>query len=76
MKALLLKKPAPIEQSPLEVLELPLPEPGPTEILLRVQVCGLCHTDLHTIEGDIPLPRLPLVPGHQVVGVVEKVGGQ
>ena len=74
MKALLLKKPASIEQSPLEVAELPVPEPGPQETLLRVQVCGLCHTDLHTVEGDLSLPKLPIVPGHQIVGLVQEVG--
>ena len=74
MKALLLRKPATIEESPLEVVELPIPEPGPQDILLRVQACGLCHTDLHTIEGELPLPKLPIVPGHQIIGIIEEVG--
>lgn len=52
----------------------PIPAPGPGEVRLRVRVCGVCHTDLHTVEGDIQPPRLPVVPGHQVVGVVEAVG--
>ncbi|MEW6233245.1 MAG: zinc-binding alcohol dehydrogenase family protein, partial [Chloroflexota bacterium] len=55
-------------------MELPRPVPGPNEILLRVRACGICHTDLHTIEGDIPLPKLPVIPGHQIVGVVEEKG--
>jgi len=54
--------------------DLPLPEPGAEEIRLRVRACGVCHTDLHTVEGDLPLPKLPLVPGHQVVGIVDAVG--
>jgi alcohol dehydrogenase, propanol-preferring len=52
--------------------EIPRPEQG--EILLRVAMCGVCHTDLHTVEGDIHPPRLPIIPGHQVVGVVEAIG--
>jgi len=54
--------------------DLPLPEPGAEEIRLRVRACAVCHTDLHTVEGDLPLPKLPLVPGHQVVGIVDAVG--
>ena len=74
MKAMVLEAPAPIEQSPLAVAELPVPRPGPGEVVLQVSVCGLCHTDLHTVEGDLPLPRLPLVPGHQVVGTIAVAG--
>jgi propanol-preferring alcohol dehydrogenase len=54
--------------------DLPLPEPGAEEIRLRVRACAVCHTDLHTVEGDLPLPKLPVVPGHQVVGIVDAVG--
>lgn len=74
MQAMILRSPRPVEENPLEITDLPLPEPGLEEIRLRVRTCGICHTDLHTVEGDIPLPRLPVVPGHQVVGVVEAVG--
>jgi len=74
MKAMLLKKFAPIEQNPLELTDLPTPEPGPEEILVRNKVCGVCHTDLHTVEGELPEAKLPIVPGHQIVGVVEKAG--
>ncbi len=74
MKAALLLKPGPIETQPLVLSDYPVPEPGPKEILIRVKVCGLCHTDLHTIEGELTLPKLPLVPGHQIVGLVEKKG--
>lgn len=71
---MILHLPRPVEERPLEPADLPLPEPGPGEIRLRVRVCGICHTDLHTVEGDLSLPKLPVVPGHQVVGVVEATG--
>jgi alcohol dehydrogenase, propanol-preferring len=74
MKSMLLTRPGPIEEKPLQRAELPVPEPQEAEILIRVLACGACHTDLHTVEGDLPLPKLPLVPGHQVVGRVEKSG--
>jgi propanol-preferring alcohol dehydrogenase len=73
MKAQLLRRPRSVEQSPLEWTDLPVPSPGDNELLIRVRVCGLCHTDLHTVEGEIPA-ALPIVPGHQVVGVVEQAG--
>jgi len=74
MKAALLLKPSPIETQPLVLTDYPVPKPGPKEILIRVKVCGLCHTDLHTVEGELALPRLPLIPGHQIVGLVEGKG--
>jgi propanol-preferring alcohol dehydrogenase len=64
----------PIEENPLKLVDLPAPEPEHGEILVRVKVCGVCRTDLHTVEGDLSLPRLPLIPGHQVVGIVEARG--
>jgi propanol-preferring alcohol dehydrogenase len=73
MKAQLLRRPNPAEQSPLEMTDLPVPTPGDDELLLRVHACGVCHTDLHTVEGEIS-GTLPVVPGHQIVGVVEKLG--
>jgi len=73
MNAMLLRTPRRVEESPLEPAELPIPEPAHDEILLRVQTCGVCHTDLHTVEGEIAA-RLPVVPGHQIVGVVTKTG--
>jgi propanol-preferring alcohol dehydrogenase len=54
--------------------EVPVPSPGPGEILIKIRACGICHTDLHTVEGDLPLPKLPLIPGHQIAGVVEGLG--
>ena len=74
MLAALLDLPQPVEANPLKLTRLSDPAPGEGEVLIRVRVCGICHTDLHTVEGDIALPRLPLVPGHQVVGVVEARG--
>jgi len=53
---------------PLRLEELPLPEPGPGQVRLRVSACGVCRTDLHVVDGELPNPKLPLVPGHQVVG--------
>lgn len=56
------------------MVERPLPEPGPGQVRIKVEVCGLCHTDLHTVEGELALPRLPVTPGHQVVGRVDALG--
>jgi alcohol dehydrogenase, propanol-preferring len=55
----------------LELRDLPVPEPGPGQIRLRVQACAVCRTDLHVVEGELPHPKLPLVPGHQIVGVAD-----
>jgi propanol-preferring alcohol dehydrogenase len=74
MLAALLDAPQPIDQNPLKLTRLPEPAPGDGEVLIRVRACGICHTDLHTAEGDIALPKLPLVPGHQVVGIVAARG--
>ena len=65
---------APLHPGSLQLAELPLPEPGAGQVRLRVLACGVCHTDLHIVEGDIHPPRLPLTPGHQVVGVVDALG--
>ena len=74
MKAQVLHAPQPIAKKPLRVEERELPPPGAGEVQVRVAACGVCHTDLHTVEGDLPLPRLPLVPGHQIVGRVVALG--
>jgi propanol-preferring alcohol dehydrogenase len=71
---MLLRETKPAEERPLEWVDLPTPEPGPGKVRIGVQVCGVCRTDLHTVEGDLELPKLPLVPGHQIVGVVEARG--
>jgi len=74
MQAMVLKKTDKIEENPLQLKENPIPQIGKKEILVRVQACGICHTDLHTVEGELPLPKLPIIPGHQVVGIIEKKG--
>ena len=74
MQAQQLVKPKPIAEKPLSLVETADPQPDPGQIRLKVAVCGVCHTDLHTVEGDSDLPRLPIIPGHQIVGVVEEVG--
>lgn len=71
---MILDRQAPIATSPLSLRDAPEPEPGPSEVRIRVRACGLCRTDLHVIEGDLPARRLPLIPGHQVVGVVDRLG--
>jgi propanol-preferring alcohol dehydrogenase len=74
LKAYRLRSPGPITERPLAAVDLPLRDPLPGEIMIRVRACGVCHTDLHTVEGDIEPPALPITPGHQVVGVVESLG--
>ncbi len=74
MLAMVLEKPQPAEENPLRPSELRLPEPAAGEVRVRVRACGVCHTDLHIVEGELPLVRAPLVPGHQIVGVVEALG--
>jgi propanol-preferring alcohol dehydrogenase len=59
---------------PLREARLPDPEPGPGQVLLRVAACGVCRTDLHVVDGELTEPKLPLVPGHQIVGRVEAAG--
>ncbi|BCH33319.1 alcohol dehydrogenase [Mesorhizobium sp. L-8-10] len=59
---------------PLKSVERPDPLPGPGEIRLRVEACAVCRTDLHVVDGDLPNPKLPLVPGHEIVGIVDSIG--
>ena len=66
MHAMLLEKPG----QPLRLVELPIPAPGPGQVLIKVQACGICHTDLHIIDGELSEPTLPLILGHQIVGTV------
>jgi len=74
MRAMLLERPQLAEESPLHIGEIPLPAPGPGEVRVRVRCCAVCHTDLHIVEGELPLPNLPIIPGHQIVGVIDAVG--
>ncbi len=70
MRALVLERPG----QPLQLRRLPVPEPGPGQLRVRVRACGVCRTDLHVVDGDLPEPKLPVIPGHEVVGVVDAVG--
>ncbi len=72
MRAMVLEHP----REDLRLRELPRPEPGPQQILVRVQACGVCRTDLHVVDGDLTEPKLPLIPGHEIVGEVAEVGGE
>jgi len=74
MKACVLPKPARIETSPLVYGEVPAPQPAQGEVLVRIHYCGVCRTDLHVIEGELPPIKSPVIPGHQVVGEVEGLG--
>lgn len=74
MKAMVLSKPGPVNSAPLELREVPTPIPGPGEIRIRVEVCGVCRTDLHVVEGELPPQQPTIIPGHEVVGRVELCG--
>ena len=74
MRAWILNQPQPIEEKPLALRDVPLPEPGEGDVRLRVLCCAICRTDLHVVEGDLELPKLPITPGHQVIAVVDKLG--
>ena len=70
MKAMVLE----IQGVPLRLKEIRIPAPGPSQVLVKVNACGVCRTDLHVVDGDLPSPKLPLVPGHEIVGTVEAKG--
>ncbi len=76
MKAMVLEKLSDlrVEREPLRLIDYPIPEPGPGEVRIRVTVCGVCHTELDEIEGRTPPPHLPVILGHQAVGLIDKVG--
>ncbi|OLZ61194.1 alcohol dehydrogenase [Streptomyces sp. IMTB 2501] len=74
MRAWVVDRPRPIEEDPLRLVEKPVPVPEDDELLVRVRACGVCRTDLHVIEGDLPVHRPGVTPGHEVVGVVEGFG--
>jgi propanol-preferring alcohol dehydrogenase len=74
MKAMVLHSPASADTSPLRLEELPTPEPMSGEVLIRVEVCGVCRTDLHVVEGELPPHVNTIIPGHEVVGRVERLG--
>ena len=72
MRAMVLHR----QGEPLRLQQVERPEPGPRQLLIRVRVCGVCRTDLHVVDGDLAQPRLPLIPGHQIVGTVQETGAQ
>jgi propanol-preferring alcohol dehydrogenase len=74
LKACVLHAPAPVESNPLVLEERPAPNPASGEVLVRVWFCGVCRTDLHVIEGELVPRKSPVIPGHQVIGAVEKLG--
>jgi alcohol dehydrogenase, propanol-preferring len=74
MKASLLRSISAIERNPLELSEIPTPQPGENQVLIKVSTCAVCRTDLHVIEGELTRRILPIVPGHQVIGYVERTG--
>lgn len=70
MKAMVLEA----QGQPLQLLDVPVPEPAPGQVRIRVSACAVCRTDLHIVDGELPRPKLPLIPGHQIVGTVEAIG--
>jgi len=70
MRAMVLDRP----KTPLAMRERPVPQPGPGEILVEIAACGVCRTDLHVVDGELPNPKLPIVPGHEIVGRVAAMG--
>ena len=74
MRAWIVANPGPIDSNPVELVERPIPEPGPGQVRLRVTTCGVCRTDLHLAEGDLPPHRPQTIPGHEVVGYVDRLG--
>ena len=74
MLAMQFTEPDDVENKPLKEIELPIPEPKEGQVRIKIEVCGVCHTDLHIIEGDISPSKIPIIPGHQVVGRIDKVG--
>lgn len=74
MRAWVVRRPGPVEEGPLALVDRAVPEPGSGEVRVRVTVCGVCRTDLHLAEGDLPPHAPDVVPGHEVVGVVDRLG--
>ena len=70
MQAMILDKPG----SPLRLAVIPVPKPCPDQVLVKIKACGVCRTDLHIVDGELPHPKLPLVPGHEIVGTVVHIG--
>ena len=71
---MLLERSADVDSGPLRLDDVPVPEPGSGQVLVRVRICGVCRTDLHIAEGDLPLVKRPIIPGHETVGIVDRTG--
>lgn len=76
MKAWILRTPERVDERPLHLADVPTPAPREDELLVRVSACGICRTDLHVVEGELPVQRSPLIPGHQIVGRVSALGSR
>jgi propanol-preferring alcohol dehydrogenase len=74
MRAWILEEQAQIEERPLKLIKMPTPHARDDEVRIKVDVCGVCRTDIHIAEGDLPLKKCPIVLGHEIVGVVGEVG--
>lgn len=74
MRAMVLTQPRPVSESPLVLREVDHPKPAADEVQIKVSVCAVCRTDLHIVEGDLALHRTPVIPGHQVVGRIDRLG--
>jgi len=72
MRAMVLQKP----RQPLQLTDLPIPEPGPSQVQIQIRACAVCRTDLHVIDGELTQPKLPLIPGHEIVGLVSAIGNE
>ena len=70
MRTMVLEQP----RQPLREMDLPVPKPGPGQVLLQIRACAVCRTDLHVVDGELPNPKLPLIPGHEIVGTVAALG--
>lgn len=74
MEAMVLRAPEAIEKNPLKHENIDNPHPGQGEVRIKIRACGVCHTDLHVVEGELALPKLPIIPGHQIVGIIDEIG--
>src|SRR5205809_3400888 len=74
MQAQILHEPKSVDENPLALEQVETPEPHANEIRLRIATCGVCRTDLHVVEGDVHPTKVPIIPGHQIVGTVDKRG--
>ena len=74
MQAMLLEQDADVTTNPLNMCDMPLPEPGPGQVRVKLHVCGVCRTDLHVVEGELPPSTRPIIPGHEAVGIIERLG--